>query len=532
MTKKEDRPAIISNTNPQFIFTVGFMVLLSSLTIQVIMHSSPQSPLEQCNIKPSIMEMEWSPNAFVQAASTNRPIIFRGVPLNWKAKNWTWEYLSNQFKDVMIDVEVSNSPNMFYFDYGQTNLLNENSWLNSKIYDTIERDQLTRKSLYMNGSSFINQMNKPVVVNAQNNNQMELDSRFYYLTRSIKEPAGGEEGEESEAATNNNDETFRSILLKYFQPTEPFPSYITNDTFKSTLNIWMGGPRGTTTQSHYDEPHNMFVQLLGVKKFTLLPPCAIDSVYLYPDLHQRARKVQVPLNQLIDTSTSIGVKFSLFEKYILGGKSAAEAQSELSSSRVDKHLTHVYVRPGDVLYLPPFWMHRVTVGGDSDYGSDGGGAAASANIFIPSHVSSLYHQLIRSPLPFEDHMMQSDISVTAVHLWLTSLMKKLNISLRLLCQRLLFVRYKNIQLRSKYSYRWNDRIMQCAIVQKSDQKMKPTTLFGDMSIHVMKFANIAKQIQFSILWQLLQNYIELLMYNVMDGGINELRSYIEGCIVI
>ena len=89
MTKKEDRPAIISNTNPQFIFTVGFMVLLSSLTIQVIMHSSPQSPLEQCNIKPSIMEMEWSPNAFVQAASTNRPIIFRGVPLNWKAKNWT-----------------------------------------------------------------------------------------------------------------------------------------------------------------------------------------------------------------------------------------------------------------------------------------------------------------------------------------------------------------------------------------------------------------------------------------------------------
>ena len=162
MTKKEDRPAIISNTNPQFIFTVGFMVLLSSLTIQVIMHSSPQSPLEQCNIKPSIMEMEWSPNAFVQAASTNRPIIFRGVPLNWKAKNWTWEYLSNQFKDVMIDVEVSNSPNMFYFDYGQTNLLNENSWLNSKIYDTIERDQLTRKSLYMNGSSFINQMNKPI----------------------------------------------------------------------------------------------------------------------------------------------------------------------------------------------------------------------------------------------------------------------------------------------------------------------------------------------------------------------------------
>ena len=37
------------------------------------------------------MEMEWSPNAFVQAASTNRPIIFRGVPLNWKAKNWTWD---------------------------------------------------------------------------------------------------------------------------------------------------------------------------------------------------------------------------------------------------------------------------------------------------------------------------------------------------------------------------------------------------------------------------------------------------------
>ena len=48
-----------------------------------------------------------------------------------------------------------------------------------------------------------------------------------------------------------------------------------------------------------------------------------------------------------------------------------------------------------------------------------------------------------------------------------------------------------------------------------------------MTLHVSKFVAIASQIDTAVLWQMMQSYIEQVVYSMM--GIHELRSFIEGC---
>jgi hypothetical protein len=49
---------------------------------------------------------------------------------------------------------------------------------------------------------------------------------------------------------------------------------------------------------------------------------------------------------------------------------------------------------------------------------------------------------------------------------------------------------------------------------------------------VSKFETIASQIDPAVLWQMMQSYVELLMYNIMEGGIDELKSFLTGCVLV
>jgi hypothetical protein len=327
--------------------------------------------------------------------------------------------------------------------------------------------------------------------------------------------------EDFESDETADELAFREYMLAHLQPTNPLPSFMSNDTRGSTVNVWMGGPQGTTTQAHYDQPHNMFVQLMGTKTFTIAPPCAIDALYLYPDLHQRARKVQVPLENVREAGFTSGMNFPLFLKHI-GTSTRTQLQA-------------VSVVPGDVLYLPPFWMHRVHVQprGNSN-------PAASANIFVPSRVGALREKMFSLPLPFKEEWIGSAQAPTAVHMWLLALTKRLGISLRLLGERLVVVRYAHIRLDSTHKYTWDGKCRR----QRSDvggrQRRSPEASISSvpsslesakMRQKVHQFAALALQIDRAVLWQIMQSYIELVVFSVM-GGIKELKSFVRGCIII
>lgn len=108
-------------------------------------------------------------------------------------------------------------------------------------------------------------------------------------------------------------------LMPLFAPMGPF---ITNSSGSSySFRLWMASS-GSRTYAHYDFSHNMFVQVVGVKRVVLLPP---DTVSLHPWTHPHATK---PV-------TSVDI-------------------------RNHPERLHVTLYPGDVLYIPPFWLHDIT----------------------------------------------------------------------------------------------------------------------------------------------------------------------------
>lgn len=139
--------------------------------------------------------------------------------------------------------------------------------------------------------------------------------------------------------------------------------------------LWMGSA-GVTAQTHHDRSYNLFAQIVGRKAFYLLPPTQWKTLNMHPSYHGSRRQSQK--------------KFSLrpaSEEELSGaghGRSVDERlgtnlECSLSSSEEDicqRSHTHsrdhpsntsqqvgtgmeIFLNPGDVLYIPPFWFHTV-----------------------------------------------------------------------------------------------------------------------------------------------------------------------------
>ncbi len=102
----------------------------------------------------------------------------------------------------------------------------------------------------------------------------------------------------------------------------------------TSTHIWLSSGM-PTTRMHYDGQYNFFYQARGRKHFLLLPPCELRKVALFPYVSQLSRQ-------------------------------AAVDNDELASSEVDVSLLSnvsyisVVLEAGQLLFLPPFWLHRVT----------------------------------------------------------------------------------------------------------------------------------------------------------------------------
>lgn len=104
-----------------------------------------------------------------------------------------------------------------------------------------------------------------------------------------------------------------------------------DDIDMQSNNIWIGC-QNVTAQTHYDVGHNLFAQIRGTKTFVMSPPSDLSKALLYSVLHPSARQSQIDF-EYVDSSGA-----PPFEPL-----TAAVAQ----------------LHPGDLLYIPPYWLHRV-----------------------------------------------------------------------------------------------------------------------------------------------------------------------------
>lgn len=131
------------------------------------------------------------------------------------------------------------------------------------------------------------------------------------------------------------------LLRPLFAPQEldqwirPYDHLLVDKRDDVQINVWLGRA-GVVTDAHHDNTHNFFFQLRGRKRFTLFPP--ETSSYLYPCLHPHVAHSQV------DVLAPNKSRYPLFDA---------------------KNSVVVDLEPGDLLVLPPFWLHHVLTLEDS-----------------------------------------------------------------------------------------------------------------------------------------------------------------------
>eukprot|EP01114_Cavostelium_apophysatum_P022718 TRINITY_DN8317_c0_g1_i1.p1 TRINITY_DN8317_c0_g1~~TRINITY_DN8317_c0_g1_i1.p1 ORF type:complete len:534 (+),score=71.58 TRINITY_DN8317_c0_g1_i1:112-1713(+) len=104
------------------------------------------------------------------------------------------------------------------------------------------------------------------------------------------------------------------------------------------INLWMGVPT-VTTPAHYDLVHNFYTQVVGHKRFILFPPEDAEYLHTFNSLHPSARQSQIDFNDPKSWENFPDMK--------------------------NLHPQEVILKPGDVLYIPPYHFHYVCVVGDS-----------------------------------------------------------------------------------------------------------------------------------------------------------------------
>ena len=124
-----------------------------------------------------------------------------------------------------------------------------------------------------------------------------------------------------------------------------FDSMAPNLTLHSE-NVWIDGG-GVSSFNHYDASYNAFLQIVGTKRWLLINPQAAERLEPNSFLHPHFRRTQRHPNVLFDGAGDGG-----------GGGSSDGGSSNGEGIR------EIWLRPGQVLLLPPFLFHHVTATSD------------------------------------------------------------------------------------------------------------------------------------------------------------------------
>jgi peptidyl-lysine (3S)-dioxygenase / protease len=116
------------------------------------------------------------------------------------------------------------------------------------------------------------------------------------------------------------------------------------------MNLWIGNSRSVTAL-HKDNYENIYVQVLGKKHFVLLPPLChpcVNERMLKPTTYSRTEN-GLALNP---DAEGDAVPFAIWDP----DRTEANATPYSQYARPMR----VTLEPGDMLYLPAMWYHKVS----------------------------------------------------------------------------------------------------------------------------------------------------------------------------
>jgi hypothetical protein len=164
--------------------------------------------------------------------------------------------------------------------------------------------------------------------------------------------------------------------------------------------LWLSHP-GVVAQTHYDTQHNVFIQVQGTKRFLLFPPTT--NLYSYPHIHRSYRQSQI--------------HFELSRAAVANATSKHNTFPLVHPSNVSAY--EVVLGPGDVLYIPPYWQHRV----------ESLTLSLSLSILSPARLSAALAEIYWENVPFGEFQGSRELRTRAVGLYLSLLVDKLSSSI-------------------------------------------------------------------------------------------------------
>lgn len=115
------------------------------------------------------------------------------------------------------------------------------------------------------------------------------------------------------------------------------------------MNLWLGSP-GVVAHTHHDEDPNWAAQIYGHKRWILSPPSEAWKLYPYPHMHSFRSQSQVDFK----TRDSIDGRARAS-----GSLPDLDDNKDLFPDFGNITAFEALLSPGEILFIPPFWFHRV-----------------------------------------------------------------------------------------------------------------------------------------------------------------------------
>ncbi|KAF1808276.1 Clavaminate synthase-like protein [Eremomyces bilateralis CBS 781.70] len=253
---------------------------------------------------------EPSPLEFMRLVALNRPCLIKKGARNWTAvRKWNSKYLSNVMRDEEVEVAVSPLGNA-------------------------DAPVKTENGDYW----FVKPLDKTI--------------NFVAAVEHIKmEEASAEQGPHVQYCQSQNDNMRNeySPLLDDIPRDIPWARIALEKT-PDAINFWLGHSKSTTSL-HKDNYENVYVQVVGSKTFTILPP--VETACVNEQMLPTATYVEDSEGRLVPTldDDPSPRPFPLWDP----------DQPEENASPLSKYARPIVVtlEPGDMFYLPSMWWHKV-----------------------------------------------------------------------------------------------------------------------------------------------------------------------------
>ena len=168
------------------------------------------------------------------------------------------------------------------------------------------------------------------------------------------------------------------------------------------VNFWFG-MENVTAYTHYDTSYNLHSLSYGRKKFVLFPPEAYSQLKLYPCLHQFYRQTHTSVQDVLNAETIRKLKG-----------------------------VEIVLRPGEVLYVPPYWFHCVVTMETT----------LSVNVWSQSEVFLTMEEVYSAPLPFEESWGRETLIKALLQYWREIADELFELEFHALLKRIAYDRYE------------------------------------------------------------------------------------------